>query len=144
MAMKVCDPLAAMTPEQCPVRATMNVIGGKWKPLILFYLKYRTMRFNEFRRMIPEATHKVLAQQLRELERAGIVSRKVYPEIPPKVEYSLSRHGHSLRPVLGALADWGLKYGPQDSADVGKGSSSRARPNGGNRPERNLISGHAG
>jgi DNA-binding HxlR family transcriptional regulator len=77
MSTKVCDPLIAMKPENCPVRATVGVICGKWKPLILFYLKHRTMRFNEFRRMIPEAKHKVLTQQLRDLERAGIVIQKV-------------------------------------------------------------------
>ena len=78
--------------------------------MILFYLKHRTMRFNEFRRMIPDATHKVLAQQLRDLERAGIITRTVYPEVPPKVEYSLSADGQTLRPVLAAMAEWGLKY----------------------------------
>lgn len=113
MAGKVCDPLSAMRPEDCPVRATVKVIGGKWKPLILFYLKHRTMRFNEFRRMIPEATHKMLTQQLRDLERAGIVTRKVYATVPPKVEYSLSRQGETLRPVLAAMAAWGLKYHSQ-------------------------------
>lgn len=101
-----------MTPEKCPVRATLSVIGGKWKPLILFYLQHRTMRFNEFLRMIPDATHKVLTQQLRDLERAGIVVRKAYAEVPPKVEYSLSTNGDTLRPVLGAMAAWGMKRLP--------------------------------
>src|SRR5215472_3989324 len=108
MASRVCDPLVAMKPEDCPVRVTVSVIGGKWKPLILFYLKHRTMRFNEFRRMIPEATKKVLTQQLRALERDGIITRKIYPEVPPRVEYSLSEYGESLRPVLASMADWGM------------------------------------
>lgn len=92
------------------MQITVDVIAGKWKPLILFYLKYRTIRFSELRRLIPNATHKMLAQQLRDLERAGIVTRKVYPEVPPRVEYSLSEYGQSLRPVLAAMADWGDKY----------------------------------
>ena len=110
MAKKGCDPLVAMKPEDCPVRVTVDVIGGKWKPLILFYLKHRTMRFSEFRRMIPDATHKVLTQQLRDLERAQIITRKVYPEVPPRVEYSLAADGQKLRPVLAAMADWGEDY----------------------------------
>lgn len=110
MPKEVCDPLVAMKPENCPVRVTVGVIGGKWKPLILFYLKHRTMRFNEFRRMIPDATHKMLTHHLRDLERAGIITRKIYPEVPPKVEYTLSAYGQSLRPVLAAMANWGVKY----------------------------------
>ncbi len=92
------------------MQVTVDVIAGKWKPLILFYLKHRTIRFSELRRLIPDATHKMLAQQLRDLERAGVVTRKVYPEVPPRVEYSLSPYGQTLRPVLSAMADWGDKY----------------------------------
>jgi len=110
MARETCDPLVSFTPENCPVRTTMRVIGGKWKPLILFYLKHRAMRFGEFRRMIPDATQKVLTQQLRELEEARIVTRTVYPQVPPKVEYSLSAQGETLRPVMEAMAEWGTKY----------------------------------
>jgi DNA-binding HxlR family transcriptional regulator len=113
MATKAPDSLMTMTPEDCPVRATVAVIGGKWKPLILHYLKHKTMRFNEFRRVLPGAKHKVLSQQLRDLERAGIVTRKVYPEVPPRVEYSLSANGQSLRPVLAVMAAWGTKYQEQ-------------------------------
>ena len=131
MASRVCDPLVAMKPEDCPVRVTVSVIGGKWKPMILFYLKNRTMRFNEFRRMIPDATHKVLAQQLRDLEKAGIITRKVYPEVPPRVEYSLSAYGQTLRPVLTAMANWGLKYREQHPVKVWKQSpASSAKDNG--------------
>lgn len=118
MAKRGCDPLVAMKPEDCPVRATVDVIGGKWKPLILFYLKHRTMRFNEFRRMIPDATHKMLAQQLRDLERAEVIIRKVYPEVPPRVEYSLSASGETLRPVLAAMAEWGEGYRQRHPAKV--------------------------
>jgi DNA-binding HxlR family transcriptional regulator len=76
------------------------------------------MRFNEFRRMIPDATHKVLTQQLRDLERAGIITRKIYPEVPPKVEYSLSANGQTLRPVLAAMATWGQKYRQQHPVEL--------------------------
>jgi len=118
MTKRACDPLVAMKPEDCPVRAAVDVIGGKWKPLILFYLQHRTMRFNEFRRMIPDTTHKVLTQQLRDLERAEIITRKVYPEVPPRVEYSLSPSGETLRPVLAALAEWGESYRQRHPARV--------------------------
>ena len=146
MALKVCDPLVAMKPEDCPVRATVGVIGGKWKPLILFYLKHRTMRFNEFRRMIPEATHKVLTQQLRDLERAGIVTRKIYPEVPPRVEYSLSADGQSLRPVLAAMAAWGMKYRQQISVSAKAKqtfSNPSARQRGNSKPELHSLSSYS-
>ncbi len=135
MAGKVCDPLAAMKPEHCPVRVTVGVIGGKWKPLILFYLKHRTMRFNEFRRMIPDASQKMLTQQLRDLERAGIITRKIYPEVPPRVEYSLSSDGETLRPVLAAMASWGQKYRLHGRARVR--AWKRSPENGLHRPKNN-------
>ena len=147
MPPKICDPLAAMKPEDCPVRATVGVIGGKWKPLILFYLKHRRMRFNEFRRMIPEATHKVLTQQLRDLERAGIVTRKIYPEVPPRVEYSLSADGQSLRPVLAAMAAWGMKYQQQISVSAKAKptfSNRRARQRGNSKPELDWLASYSG
>ncbi|HVH88503.1 MAG TPA: helix-turn-helix domain-containing protein [Terriglobales bacterium] len=132
MATRGCDPLVAMKPEDCPVQVTVDVIAGKWKPLILFYLKHRTVRFNELRRMIPEATHKMLTQQLRDLERAGIVTRKIYPEIPPRVEYSLSPEGQTLKPILAAMAEWGEKYREQHPQNVKRwkrlGMSSTDRP----------------
>ncbi|HEY2103654.1 MAG TPA: helix-turn-helix domain-containing protein [Chthoniobacterales bacterium] len=99
-----------MNPDQCPVSAAVQVIGGKWKPVILFNLREGAKRFSELRRAIPAATQKMLTQQLRELESDGIIDRKVFPVIPPHVEYSLSPHGRSLRPVLGAMCDWGQKH----------------------------------
>ena len=95
--------------EECPVRRTMKFIGGKWKPIILFYLKEGTKRSAELSRRIPEASSKVLTEQLRELERDGVIRRKIHATVPPKVEYSLTELGDSLRPVLQALCDWGRK-----------------------------------
>jgi DNA-binding HxlR family transcriptional regulator len=94
-------------PERCPVEVTLGVIGGKWKPLILYYLFQRTRRFNELRRMLPNVTQQMLTVQLRELERDGVVHRHVYAEVPPRVEYSLTDHGRSLEPILLAMLAWG-------------------------------------
>ena len=90
---------------------TIDLIGGKWKPLILWHLSQKgTLRFNELRRLIPHITQKMLTQQLRELEVDQLVERKVYPQVPPKVEYSLTVFGKSLLPVLCTLCEWGEKY----------------------------------
>jgi len=93
----------------CPVSATLHLIGGKYKALILWHLMDRTFRFSELRKLVPEATPKMLTQQLRELEGDGLLSRTVYPVVPPKVEYSLTDKGGSLRPILEAMFDWGTK-----------------------------------
>lgn len=94
----------------CPVKATMEIIGGKWKPVILYYLKDGVKRFGELQRCIPHATKKMLTQQLRELEKDGIVKRKVFKVVPPKVEYSLTEYGDTLRPILELMADWGINH----------------------------------
>ena len=94
----------------CPVETTLGIIGGKWKPLILYYLTQGTRRFNELKRMLPHVTQQMLTVQLRELERDGIVHRKVYAEVPPKVEYSLTDLGRSLEPLLLAMLAWGENY----------------------------------
>lgn len=91
----------------CPVEACFEVIGGKWKGVILFHLMGGTKRFNELLRLIPGVTQRMLTRQLRELEDDGIVSRKVYAEVPPKVEYSLTEFGRTLEPLLGYLQQWG-------------------------------------
>jgi DNA-binding HxlR family transcriptional regulator len=99
-----------MDADDCPVLLTTSIIGGKWKPLILFYLQSRTRRFSELNRLIPGSTKKMLTQQLRELERDAIINRKVYAQVPPRVEYSMTRHGESLRPILQLMSGWGKKH----------------------------------
>lgn len=91
----------------CPVAATLQLIGGKYKALLLWHLSGKTLRFSELRRLVPEATPKMLTQQLRELEADGLITRKVYPVVPPKVEYSLTQRGESLFPILQAMYVWG-------------------------------------
>jgi DNA-binding HxlR family transcriptional regulator len=97
-------------PARCPVEVTLDIIGGKWKQLILYYLLQGTKRFNELRRLLPNVTQQMLTTQLRELERDGIVHREVYAEVPPKVEYSLTERGRSLEPILLAMLAWGEEY----------------------------------
>jgi DNA-binding HxlR family transcriptional regulator len=95
----------------CPVEATLAVIGGKWKGLILFHLAQSgTHRFSELRRKIPGVSERMLTQQLRELECDGVVHREVYPEVPPKVEYSLTHYGETLRPICELMCVWGKKH----------------------------------
>lgn len=95
---------------RCPVSATLELIGGKYKALILWHLSEGTLRFSELKKAISNATPKMLTQQLRELEEQELITRKVYPVIPPKVEYSLTELGKSLMPVLVAMRDWGAGY----------------------------------
>lgn len=94
--------------NKCPVSTTLGLVGGKYKALLLWHLTNRTLRFNELQKMIPEATPKMLTQQLRELENDNLIIRKVYPVVPPKVEYSLTELGKSLFPILNAMYDWGV------------------------------------
>lgn len=94
----------------CPVDTTLGMIGGKYKCLILWHLVDGTLRFGELRKRIPQATAKMLTQQLRELEADELILREVFPVVPPKVEYSLSPLGKSLRPVLTLMYDWGADY----------------------------------
>ncbi|MBC8163615.1 MAG: helix-turn-helix transcriptional regulator [Roseiflexaceae bacterium] len=94
---------------RCPVEFTIDVLGGKWKPLILYYLLGGTKRFGGLQRLLPHVTRRMLTQHLRELERDGIVHRKVYSQVPPMVEYSLTELGRSLEPVLLLMLDWGQR-----------------------------------
>lgn len=111
-------------PEQtcCPVEFAINMIGGKYKALIVWHLHDATLRFSELHKALPRATTKMLTQQLRELERDGLVKRKVYPVIPPKVEYSLTRFGAGVVPILKAMDEWGSHY--CDSRKAGKRSAA--------------------
>ncbi|WP_051940873.1 winged helix-turn-helix transcriptional regulator [Stenoxybacter acetivorans] len=97
--------------KSCPVDNTLSIIGGKWKVLILHHLKDEPRRFNELRRRIPDITQRMLTLQLRELEQDGIILRHVYPQVPPKVEYSLTELGCTLIPVIMAMHEWGRVYG---------------------------------
>ena len=94
----------------CPVEATLELIGGKYKALILWHLSEQTLRFSELKKLLPNATAKMLTQQLRELEAHNLLHREVLPVIPPKVEYSLTELGRSLMPVLVAMRNWGAGY----------------------------------
>ena len=93
----------------CSIEAAIGAIGGKRKGLILYHLS-ETKRFNELQKAIPAITQRMLTKQLRELESDGIISRKIYPQVPPKVEYSLTEFGQTLQPVLASLEAWGNKY----------------------------------
>lgn len=94
----------------CPVDTTLKLIGGKYKSLILWHLISGTLRHGEIHKYMPRATPKMLTQQLRELERDNLVSREVFPVVPPRVEYSLTELGRSLQPILAAMYDWGAEY----------------------------------
>ena len=104
--------MAVSSPEQkraeCPIEATVSLIGGKWKTVILWKLRDDKLRFNQLMAGIPEISPKMLTKQLRELEMGGLVTRKMYPEIPPRVEYSLTPKGISLVPILTDMARWGI------------------------------------
>lgn len=100
----------------CPVEAALDVIGNKWKGIILFHLLSGMKRFNELKRLIPDVSQRVLTLQLRELEKDEVIRRKVYAQVPPKVEYSLSELGKSLEPILVALREWGERFMVKGSA----------------------------
>lgn len=110
--MKTC------TVYHCPIEATIHLIGGKYKALILWHLIGQTLRFNELRKHIPQATPKMLTQQLRELEKDGLIVRTVYPVVPPKVEYALSDFGQSLVPILDVMCNWGRAYLEEQQEDL--------------------------
>ena len=99
--------------EGCPVEYTLDVIGGKWKGLLLYHLINGPIRFNEFRRICPTITQRMLTLQLRELEQDGIVHREVYHQVPPKVEYSLTEFGQTLVQIILKMKEWGETYKSQ-------------------------------
>lgn len=95
----------------CAMDVTMNFIGGKWKTIVLWYLRDKTLRFGELKKQIPDITEKMLSLQLKKLEEDGLVKREVYPEVPLRVEYSLTEFGKTLKPVIEAIAKWGRTLG---------------------------------
>lgn len=108
----------------CPVEAALDLIGGKWKAVLLFRIIEKTRRFNELRRIVPKLTARMLTLQLRELEADGLVTRTIYPQVPPKVEYSPTQLGRSFRPVLEALIRWSVEnrfdeIDPEKLAELG-------------------------
>lgn len=98
------------TTYNCALELTMDLIGGKWKLIILWHLLDGPIRFNELKRLLPGITQKMLTNQLRELEEKGIIHREVYPQVPPKVEYSLTTYGVKLEPLLHCMCSWSNDY----------------------------------
>lgn len=94
----------------CDVEATLSVLGGRWKPVLLCHLLAGPKRYGELRRLIPNATERMITLQLRTLEEDGVVHREVYAEVPPRVEYRLTDFGYSLEPILEAMQDWGSAF----------------------------------
>lgn len=99
----------------CSVEAALDVIGGKWKGVVLFHLLDETLRFGELHRLIPNVTRRMLTLSLRELEADGLVHREVYKQVPPKVEYSLTEYGQTIKPLIRSLRAWGDLYLEQSS-----------------------------
>lgn len=104
--------------QQCPVERTLQVIGGRWKVLILYHLRSGPKRFNALRREIPAVTQRMLTQHLRELESDGVITRKVFVVVPPHVEYALSDLGLGLMPTMDAMADWGAARVAADTSTI--------------------------
>jgi DNA-binding HxlR family transcriptional regulator len=100
----------ATPPTKCPLTAALNAIGGKWNLICLYWLDSGTRRFNELRRLMPDISHKVLATMLRALEQEGLICRTVYAEVPARVEYRISAHGETVRPILQAFRAWGHEH----------------------------------
>jgi DNA-binding HxlR family transcriptional regulator len=114
----------------CPAEITLAVIGGRWKVLILFQLFQGVKRFSELFRALDGITQKMLTQQLREMERDGIVQRTVYPQVPPKVEYRLTPLGETLKPVVGAMCRWGLRQSGREPCPDKEQGKRRAKVDG--------------
>lgn len=104
------DKLSASTVANCPVTATMDIIGGKWKILILYLIFNDVNRFGKMGMVLKDISKQMLTTQLRELESDGIIERKIYPEIPPRVEYTVTARGRSLLPIIHLMRDWGNEH----------------------------------
>jgi DNA-binding HxlR family transcriptional regulator len=123
----------------CPVELTLSVIGGKWKGLILWNLREGVQRYGALKKKIPGITHKMLSQSLRELEKDGIVSRKVYQVIPPMVEYTLTSRGEELKPVLQSVQQWGLSFLHSENITCTGNSTSEKKSTGHLEPEPDTV-----
>jgi DNA-binding HxlR family transcriptional regulator len=113
--------------QECPLADLIDLIGGRWKVLALWRLLDGPKRFTELRRLMPGVTQKMLTQQLRQLEAAGLVRREVYPQVPPKVEYSLTATGNELRSLLSTLAEWAKAHMPMVRAGIRRGEALKMR-----------------
>lgn len=120
-----------MNYQDCPIMRTLEVIGGKWKPILLHLLEESPRRSGELGRLIPEASAKVITQQLRELERDGIVVRTIHSQVPPRVDYSLSPLGQTLCPLLDAMCQWGRDHPAASKRTRGRDLSLAKRASGG-------------
>ena len=108
----------------CDVEATLSVIGGRWKPVLVCHLLAGRKRFGELRRLVPNATERMITLQLRELEADGVVDRTVYAEVPPRVEYEVTEFGQSLGPILERMQEWGRAFKERRMAEEAASSSS--------------------
>jgi DNA-binding HxlR family transcriptional regulator len=113
------DILVKKVEYECPLALAIEIIGGKWKALVMYHLRKGSLRTGEIKRRIPNITQKMLTQQLRELERDGLVDRHVYDTVPPKVEYSLTELGETAKPLLNSLCSWGYIYAEHVASDGG-------------------------
>lgn len=118
-------PLPA-SPTACPMTAALNAFGGKWSLICLYWLDSGTRRFNELRRLMPDISHKVLAATLRNLEVEGLIRRTTYPEVPPRVEYRISGHGESVRPIIETIRAWGRQHLEWKLQAIGSASAGAA------------------
>ncbi len=112
----------------CDVEATLSVIGGRWKPILVCHLLSGAKRFGELKRLTPTATERMITLQLRELEADGIVSRTVFAEVPPRVEYDVTEYGRSLEPILIAMQDWGREFKSRREAECDLAELCEASP----------------
>lgn len=103
---------------RCPLELSIDIIGGKWKCVLLWHLRKGALRFSQLKRRLPGITQKMLTQQLRDLEEHGLIHREVYPVVPPKVEYSLTEEGKTFVPVLRSMYKWGRNYSDKFDVDI--------------------------
>lgn len=123
---RVGDVPQSSLPTKCPLTAALTAIGGKWSLICLYWLDSGTRRFNELHRLMPDISHKVLAATLRNLEHEGLITRTVYPEVPARVEYRISGHGETVRPIIQAVRAWGNQHLEWKRHETGTRDSSKS------------------